>query len=263
MKKLIYFLTIFMFFTSIYAIESTHFIFEGKDTDITADLVTSAENQYSKWADTFDIDISEKICIEIYPNLLSFHKAMNILDACDYFIACSKPGNIIATVSPLNSGPFHSYESVKRAMLGHIATELLSKKANADLAKWLQTNFGYFATSELDVGKEMMKRRTNQISYLINDPSNFSVDFLINSPSFRDFEKAYNENDQFIVERHKKALALGHTFIDFIVSNYDFEKLIDFSKTSSVEDTFLISKEIFEELWFEYTKTNFLLSFEE
>lgn len=71
------------------------------------------------------------INIHIYPDIKTFHYAVNRLFG-DWYIINNVDENIYM-VSPLNPGTYHSSNSIKRAMLGSIATSLVFHKCEKSL----------------------------------------------------------------------------------------------------------------------------------
>lgn len=83
---------------------------------------------------------SQKIAIEIYPDLPTFHQAINEPDAPNWFMGTYED-NKIKIVSPLNPGPEHTYQSVLRHTIS-LFTMWLVKDINPLAPKWLTHGLG-------------------------------------------------------------------------------------------------------------------------
>ncbi|WP_127529322.1 RNA polymerase sigma factor [Paenibacillus kobensis] len=99
------------------------------------DLFEELKNNVDRILATYRHRPSQKIAIEIYPDLSTFHQAIGEPDAPDWFMGTYEH-NKIKIVSPLNPGPEHTYKSVLRHTIG-LFTMWLVKDINPLAPKWL------------------------------------------------------------------------------------------------------------------------------
>ncbi len=83
---------------------------------------------------------SKRITIEIYPDLNSFHQAVNEPEAPNWFMGMIEADTIKIT-SPLNPGPEHTYQSILKSTV-HLFTIWLVKDINPLAPKWLYQGIG-------------------------------------------------------------------------------------------------------------------------
>ena len=85
-----------------------HFDYYCAENDLTCleDLELRLEENFERLMFDFGITNIERIPIFIYPDISSFHKAINIQDGPDWLVGYCK-NNQIKMVSPLNPGKYH------------------------------------------------------------------------------------------------------------------------------------------------------------
>ncbi|WP_158560815.1 RNA polymerase sigma factor [Paenibacillus contaminans] len=83
---------------------------------------------------------SRKLTIEVYPNLYSFHQAVNEPNAPNWFMGLID-SDTIKIASPLHPGPEHTYESILKSTV-HLFTMWLVKDINPSTPKWLYQGLG-------------------------------------------------------------------------------------------------------------------------
>lgn len=104
------------------------------------DLFEELKSNVERIITTYRHRHSQKIAIEIYPDLPTFQQAINELDAPNWFMGTYED-NKIKIVSPLNPGPEHTYQSVLRHAIS-LFTMWLVNDINPLAPKWLTHGLG-------------------------------------------------------------------------------------------------------------------------
>lgn len=107
---------------------------EGKDSkehqdQVHQDLFNVLKENVERISSKFKHRPSNKIIIEMYPDLPTFHQAVGEADAPNWFMGTIE-GNRLKIVSPLNPGPEHTYQSIINSTL-HLYTMWLIEDINA------------------------------------------------------------------------------------------------------------------------------------
>ncbi|MGD0031240.1 sigma factor-like helix-turn-helix DNA-binding protein [Paenibacillus illinoisensis] len=104
------------------------------------DLFEELKSNVERIITTYRHRPSQKIAIELYPDLPTFHQAINELDAPNWFMGTYED-NKIKIVSPLNPGPEHTCQSVLRHAIS-LFTMWLVNDINPLAPKWLTHGLG-------------------------------------------------------------------------------------------------------------------------
>ncbi|PYY25900.1 RNA polymerase sigma factor [Paenibacillus illinoisensis] len=99
------------------------------------DLFEELKSNVERIITTYRHRPSQKIAIELYPDLPTFHQAINEPDAPNRFMGTYED-NKIKIVSPLNPGPEHTYQTVLRHTIS-LFTMWLVNDINPLAPKWL------------------------------------------------------------------------------------------------------------------------------
>lgn len=105
-----------------------------KDKEEIVTLLQSCETLYSKLSEEFHSQFSSKIQIRLFPDIVTFHEAIDSEDAPDWWII--QYGNPIQMVSPLNPGSYHSAENVRKALLKAVVQTFIYHKFPQCNAPW-------------------------------------------------------------------------------------------------------------------------------
>ena len=191
-----------------------------KDHDIVSELLSIAEDFYSLLNLVFHEDINITIEINLFPDLDSHHQAIGIEDAPSWVVARSNDRKI-DIVSPLNPGPVHTGESLKKIFLLSISQIYISNAFGNDIPYWLL--YGVAA------------KRVNYFSKRLSSPP----------PTLQDLE-----TDDYQTFVDIGGFACGYSLAAYIESKYGFEKVIDLLKDySSFEEILGISKDQLYQEW--------------
>jgi RNA polymerase sigma-70 factor (ECF subfamily) len=108
------------------------------DDTVANEMLQTEEMFFNKLTKEFDHIYSKQVLIYIYPDLKTFHEAINWPDAPDWVIGNTTKDERM-TVSPRNPGPAHTYDSVMRSNInGLVMLYINDKYKNHDaIPRWL------------------------------------------------------------------------------------------------------------------------------
>jgi RNA polymerase sigma-70 factor (ECF subfamily) len=182
---------------------------------------------------------NSKIDVFIYPDVQSFHNAINVPDAPDWVVGAANKNELIM-VSPLNPGSAHTYESLIKAIVHEFThTVVLNFRKNGlvGLPNWLNEGYPYYEANQLSESQRKLVQ-----SNLINNTT----------PSWSELEKA--DSYQF---GDLNGYPISATFIEFLIESYGIDKLKQFIiEPESVKKIYNMSKEDLEVLWLKHLKQN-------
>ncbi len=221
--------------------ESNHFNFYSKktDTSVLKNLSKSLESNYSRIAENMKTSFEAKIDVFIYPNIKSFHSAINVPDAPDWVVGAANKNELIM-VSPLNPGSQHTYESLMKAIvheLTHTVVLNFRKQGLGGLPNWLNEGYAYYEGKQLDESQREIVH-----AQLLNNTI----------PTWNELEKAnsYQFGDL-------NGYLISATIIEFLVKSYGLDKLKQFIiEPENVENIYKMSIEDLEVLWLKHLKND-------
>ncbi|WP_108995355.1 RNA polymerase sigma factor [Paenibacillus agaridevorans] len=146
---------------------------------------------------------SEKVVIEIYPDLPAFHQATGEPGAPDWFMGTFE-GNTLKIVSPLNPGPAHSYHSILQSTV-HLYAMWLVKDINASAPKWICQGVGGYESKQMSP------------DFIIDSVKDTIVRGIV--PTFRELNE-----DSFRFEE-MKGFQFTYLIVQFIVERYGMDAL--------------------------------------
>jgi hypothetical protein len=220
--------------------ESQHFKFYSTNGDIKVldSLALTLEKNYSRITNRLGLQIEKKINVRVFPDIKSFHVAINYPDAPDWVVG-SCIGDELLMVSPLNPGSIHTYESLMQVIVHefvHIAVYYaIGNKVVTGLPKWL--NEGY---AQYEAGQ-------------VNEPIRKSVE-----SSLRD--KVPPTWTQLITASamefgHMNGYGLSVTIVEFLVDTYGIDKLVSLIKEpENIETIYGLPENTLEKQWIQYIK---------
>lgn len=104
------------------------------------DLFNELSDHIERISLKYNYHPSQKVTIEVYPDLPSFHQAVGEADAPNWFMGTYE-GSILKIVSPLNPGPEHTYQSILKGTV-HLFTMWLISEINPKAPKWIRQGIG-------------------------------------------------------------------------------------------------------------------------
>lgn len=187
--------------------ESEHFKYSSTKSDEESldDLEENLESNYDRIAKNLNVTLDEKIDVTIYPNIDEFHKAIGMEDAEDWLVGVAGTSDV-AMVSPLNPGSIHTYDSLMSVIV-HEYTHILVMNLNADTDTYLNEGIAVVEANQVDNNTKYYLRETAKLDKLP------SIDKMKNN--YSGLEQPY---------------FLSGGFVDFIISDYGYDGIIDLIK---------------------------------
>jgi Peptidase MA superfamily len=213
---------------------------EKKDREVLENLSEILERNYKVITDHLNTEFENKIRGYIYPDLHTFHKAINYPEAPDWVVGAAGR-NELKMVSPLNPGSVHSYESLMQAIVHEFAhTVVLNIREHGvvGLPNWLNEGYASYEADQLT---------DNQRKLIQSSLLNKTI------PSWNELKEA--NTAQF---GDMGGYGFSATIIEFLVQSYGFDKLRKFFlKPESVEGIYDVSEKKMETLWLKYLRNIF------
>tara|TARA_R110002012_G_scaffold298643_1_gene497214 strand:+ start:1183 stop:2295 length:1113 start_codon:yes stop_codon:yes gene_type:complete len=212
--------------------ENFNFYSEKQDIKVLEDLSNVLESNYLRLTKDMQTNFNSKIDVFIYPNIKSFHNAINQPDAPDWAVGAASK-NELKMVTPLNPGSVHSYESLMKAIvheLTHTIVLNFRKQGLVGLPNWLNEGYAYYEANQLNEAQREVVH-----TQLLNKTI----------PSWNELEKA--NNYQF---GDMNGYPISATIIEFLEKSYGLVKLKQFIiEPENVEKIYEVTKEKLEDLW--------------
>jgi hypothetical protein len=220
--------------------ESQHFKFYSTNGDIKVldSLAITLEKNYSRITNHLRIQIDKKINVKVFPNVKSFHAAINYPDAPDWVVG-SCIGYELFMVSPLNPGSVHTYESLMQVIVHefvHIAVYYAcGNKVVTGLPKWL--NEGYAQYEAGQVNEHI--RKSVESSLREKAPPTWTQ---LDTASAMEFG-------------YMNGYGLSVTIVEFLVVTYGIDKLVSLIKEpENIETIYGLPENTLEKQWIQYLK---------
>ena len=124
--------------------------------DAAADTIIKVLTaNYDRIADSLNVQLSEVIVVDVYPDLSTFHTAIGWPDAPDWLIG-NASDSTINLVSPYNPGPEHSFNSILSVITHELVHCFVHKLAeDVYVSKWINegsaTYLSYQTPKEYDI----------------------------------------------------------------------------------------------------------------
>ncbi|MFZ4192738.1 hypothetical protein ACOZB4_01805 [Paenibacillus sp. NPDC058898] len=144
---------------------------------------------------------SQKVVIEIYPDLPTFHQAVGEADAPNWFMGTYE-GHILNIVSPLNPGPEHTYQSILKSTV-HLFTMWLINEINPTAPKWIRQGIGGYEAKQMSQD-------------FIND----STEETIRNLAIPSFDELNNDTWDF---ETMKGFQFSYMFVEFVFEQYGID----------------------------------------
>jgi hypothetical protein len=220
--------------------ESRHFNFYSTNGDIKVldSLAIVLENNYSRITNHLGIQIDKKINVKVFPNLKTFHLAINYPDAPDWVVGSSN-GDELMMVSPLNPGSIHTYESLMQVIVHefvHIAVSYArGDKGWTTLPRWLNEGYAQYEAGQIN---EHI-RKIVESSVIAKTPPTWTQ---LDTASVMEFG-------------NMNGYGLSVTIVEFLVVTYGIEKLVLLIKEpENFENIYGLSENTLEKQWIQYLK---------
>jgi len=220
--------------------ESQHFNFYSTHADIKVldSLSITLENNYSRITTHLGIGIDKRISVKVFPNLKTFHVAINYPDAPDWVVG-SCNGDELMMVSPLNPGSIHNYESLMQVIVHefvHIAvSNARGDKGWTTLPRWLSEGYAQYEAGQVND----RIRKNVETSVIANTPPTWSQ---LDTLSVMEFG-------------NMNGYGLSVTIVEFLVVTYGIDKLVLLIKEpDNFEIIYGLPKNTLEKQWIQYLK---------
>jgi len=220
--------------------ESQHFAFYSTIDDIGVldSLAIILENIYTRITNRLGIQIEKKINVKVFPNIKSFHIAINCPDAPDWVVG-SCIGAELLMVSPLNPGSVHNYESLMQVIVHefvHIAVYYaIGNKVVTGLPKWLNEGYAQYEAGQIN---EHI-RKTVKSSLKDRIPPTWTQ---LDTASAMEFG-------------NMNGYGLSVTIVEFLVVTYGIEKLVLLIKEpENIETIYGLPENTLEKQWVQYIR---------
>lgn len=219
--------------------KSKNFNFYSKksDTSVLENMSKILEANCIRITKDLKTNFESKIDVFIYPDLKSFHTAINYPDAPDWVVGAAGK-NELKMVSPLNPGSVHSYESLMKAIVHELAHTIvlnLRKQGLVGIPNWLNEGYAYYQAKQITEA-ERKRIHTNLLNNKI--------------PSWNELEKSNTSEFGDI-----GGYGISATIIEFLIESYGPEKLKQYIiEPKNVEKIYLISRKDLEVMWLKYLK---------
>jgi RNA polymerase sigma factor, sigma-70 family len=198
------------------------------------DLFDELKTNVERILTTYRHRPSQKITIEIYPDLSTFHQAIGEPDAPDWFMGTYEH-NKIKIVSPLNPGPEHTYQSILRHTIS-LFTMWVLKDINPLAPKWLTHGLG---------GHEAKQTSQEYIQYSTSEAIRNDV-----VPSFQDLT-----DDTWNFEK-MGGYAFSHLIVEYLLHTYNSDALNKFIRDATdFQGAFQVSEAELHAMWVQYLKS--------
>lgn len=218
-------------------LESQYFRFYSFNKDIKClnDLNKNLQENYKRISKDLNVSIKDKVDIEIYPNIQSYHNAIGMPMAPAWNVGTGWEGKI-KMVSPLNPGKYHTYDTLMQVVV-HEFTHVMVSEINSSLKEiplWLNEGTAVFEAKQMNNNmKEGLKRKiqNNEIPPLFSmDPQNLS----------------------------NGGYAFSYTAVEYVVKNYGYNALIKLIKSpSNLQEILGCSSKEFEKRWRDFLVKNY------
>lgn len=165
------------------------------------------DENYYRITDNLDVQLTEKVIIEIYPDIGAFHIAIGVPNAPDWMVGIVKEKKIYM-VSPFNPGDVHSYGSMMQVIV-HEFTHVVTSEVNSDFSKiprWLSEGLAVYEAKQVPDG--------SNIKEIINMNAIPSLDKL-------------NSNEFVSAGGYE----LSYTIVEYLVNEYGYETIVSFIKS--------------------------------
>ncbi|MCX5785150.1 MAG: peptidase MA family metallohydrolase [Elusimicrobia bacterium] len=222
---------------STYTTEHFNFYF-AEDKAALQDMFAALENNYARVTKSFKIHPANRLKVEIYPDIRSYHRRTFGENSQDWMVGNFDPDErVLRIASPNHPGSYHKYKDVVRAAVHefvHSVTFEYRNWSRDGLPAWLDEGLAVYYEGPL--GKNDKKRIKEAVAAnKVPTISNMHENFL-----------KYG----------------GYTFsctvVDFILKKYGSGKLLEFIKDpAAYERIFAMPENEFSDAWHKYLKEKY------
>ncbi|MFD2562107.1 peptidase MA family metallohydrolase [Aquimarina rubra] len=219
--------------------ENFKYYSEKTKKEVLEELSNVLENNYARLTKKLSTRFDTEIDVLIYPDIKTFHKAINYPDAPDWVVGAASK-NELKMVSPQNPGSVHTYESLIKAIVHELThTIVLNFRDNGlvGLPNWLNEGYAYYEAGQL-TQEEKKAVRAKALKKEI--------------PSWQELSDA--NTSEF---GNLGGYGISATIIDFLIKTYGIEKLKQYIiNPETTEQIYNRTIKDLEQEWLDYIKNN-------
>ncbi|MGL5379340.1 peptidase MA family metallohydrolase [Clostridium sp.] len=187
-------------------VENDNFQFYSynKDKECLDDLLKTLEENYIRISKNLNTTLNEKVVVEIYPDIDSFHKSIGQPTAPSWIVGTGWE-NKIKMVSPLNPGEHNNYDTLTQVLI-HEFTHILISNINSDLNNipiWLNEGLATYEAKQINA---------NGIEFIKKSIENNSTP-LLSEMTYDNFAEV-------------GGYMFSYTVIEYLANNYGFDKIV-------------------------------------
>lgn len=202
-----------------------------RTTKVHQDLFDELNNSVERVSTKYKHHPSQKVVIEIYPDLPTFHQAVGETDAPNWFMGTHE-GRTLKIVSPLNPGPEHTYQSILKGTV-HLFAMWLISDINPAAPKWIRQGIGGY-----------------EAKHMSQDFIKGSTEDNIRNQSVPSFDELNNDTWDF---ETMKGFQFSYMMVEFVVDRYGVDALNKLIRNpQDFEGIFQCSETELYEQWVKY-----------
>ncbi|MBI5744025.1 MAG: DUF1697 domain-containing protein [Elusimicrobia bacterium] len=215
-----------------------HFVFNFAENKDALDGVFSAlEDNYGRITGAFKIKPANRLKVEIYPDIKSYHRRTFGEGAADWMVGNFDPDErTLRFTSPNKPGPYHKYQDMLRTAVHEFTHSVVLEYRNWDrtgLPVWLDEGVAVYYSGQLKESEKRIKEgvAANKVPTITEMGENFMK---------------------------SGGYAFSGTVVEFILKKYGEAKLREFVKEpSSYGQTFSMTENEFNGAWQKYVKKKY------
>ncbi len=208
--------------------ETEHFVVQciDVDKDVSAIIASQLEHDFERITTHLNHQTVEKINVKIYPNLQSFHAAVDHQLGSEWFVGQAESGEI-RMVTPLNPGPKHTFDTILSTAVHEFTHLIIDEITDQELPAWLDEGIA---------GYESGQRQSQFIATQIDSSLPTIAELNFNSGT-----------DSNII------YAFSYTVVEFIVQKFGYDDVVKLvANEGNFEEVLSMSEEEFEQAWQEF-----------
>ncbi len=210
--------------------ETEHFVFAAMDQDKNAveDLAKALEDCYERVTIDLKKAPTDKTIVEVYPDLASYHRAIGQPNAPDWSVGqYSLNDKRIRMVSPNNPGSSHDYEGVLEVAVHEYVHRIVDLYGN-------QPSYLHEGVASYEAGQK------GNVAIVLSD---YRSNKLPKVAALNSFNTTSGDDRVYVY---------GYAYIDFVVRNFGFDKVIALLEGKSRTTTLGKSEDELNKMWYVY-----------
>lgn len=207
-------------------------------------IISVLTTNYDRIADSLNTQLTEKVIVDVYPDLTTYHIAIGWPDAPDWVVGTAMGSDKIDMVSPYNPGPVHNFASIIDVIAHELVHCFVNKLADGALmSTWLNEGTAAYLSYQ-SVNTDYICSYINQ-----NNGEIPTLDELNNGSTFGNIG----------------GYSFSYTIVEFIVTQLGGSDVLSEFIASGLDYTLLGSQNelAFQNEWHQYIYLNFQCSFSE